>query len=99
MFESAFEVVVFHFVEAIHVELSDKAIDFLMPEVSGQDYLLKFDDILDNELKAIVGPVYYLLVLFDLNHKGTTPRISKVLKTKPATSGSSMILQAESRLS
>ena len=93
MFESTLEVVVFHFVETVHVELSNKAIDFLMSEVSGKDYLLELDNIFDNELKAIAGPVYYLLVLFDLNHKGCTPRISKVLKTKPATSGSSEVLQ------
>jgi len=40
MFESAFEVVVFDFVEAIHVELPDKAVNFIVPEVFGQNNFL-----------------------------------------------------------
>ena len=33
--EGAFEVVVLHFVEAIHVELPDEAIHFFVSEISG----------------------------------------------------------------
>jgi hypothetical protein len=36
--------------KAIHVELPDEAVDFVMSEVSRQDDLLEFVDILDDEL-------------------------------------------------
>jgi len=79
MSESAFEIVVFHFVEAIHVELSHKAVYFFVSEVPGQDDLFELHNILDDELKAIVRPIHYLLVLLHLNKSRLTPRISKVL--------------------
>lgn len=50
MTERAFEVVVFDFVEAIHVELPHKAINFVVPEVFRQYDFLEFDYILDHEL-------------------------------------------------
>lgn len=50
MTECAFEVVVFDFMKAIHVELSHKAINFVVPEVFWQYDFLEFDYILDNEL-------------------------------------------------
>jgi hypothetical protein len=73
--EGAFEVVMLHFVEAVHVELPHKAVDFFVPEIPRQHDLLELDDILDYELQAIGGPVHYLLVLLDLNKRGLTPRI------------------------
>ena len=79
MLESAFKVVVLHFVEAIHVELSDKAVNLFVTEISWKNNLLELNDIFDDELETIVGPVYYLLVLLDLDKTRTTPRISKVL--------------------
>ena len=74
MFECAFEVIMLHFVEAIHVELSDEAIHFFVSEISGQDNLLEFDDVFDDELKTVGGPVNNLLILFDLNYGRSTLR-------------------------
>ena len=79
MFECAFEVVVFHFVEAIHVELSDEAVHFFMSEVAREDDLLEFDYISNNKFSSIGCPIDYLLVLLDLNKSISTPNISKVL--------------------
>ena len=53
MFECAFEVVMLHLVEAIHVELSDEAIHFFVSEISGQDDFLELYDVFDDELKAV----------------------------------------------
>ena len=79
MLEGAFEVIMFHFVEAIHVELPHKAVHFFVSEVSRQHYFLEFDYILDHELLTIVGPVDNLLVFLDLNRRRTTDSISNVL--------------------
>jgi len=35
MFESTFEIVVFYLMETIHVQLSYKTINFIMPEIFG----------------------------------------------------------------
>lgn len=86
MSEGAFEVVMFYFVEAIHVELSHETVDFVMSEVSWQDNFFKFDHIFDHELETTGCPVNYLVVLFILNKRGFTETISKALKTNPATS-------------
>lgn len=79
MSKGAFEVVVFDFVKAVHVELSHKTVDFVMSEVSWQDDFFKFDDIFDYKLKATRCPVNYLVVLFILNKRGFTETISKAL--------------------
>ena len=50
VFEGAFEVVVFHFVEAIHVQLPDETVHFFVSEVAREDDLFEFDDIFDDEL-------------------------------------------------
>lgn len=92
MLECAFEVVMFHFVEAIHVELPDETVHLFMPEVSGEDDLLKLHDVLDDELTATGGPVNDLLILLHLRPTILTPKISKALLTKPATSASSCYL-------
>ena len=90
-----FKVVVLHFVEAVHVQLSDEAIHFLVSEVAGKDNLLEFYDVFDDELETIWGPIDDLMVILDLNGIRNTPRSSKVLNTKPATSESSRGLKAE----
>ena len=77
--EGAFEVVVLHFVEAVHVELPDKAVHFLVPEVAGEDNLFELDDVLDDELESIGRPINNLLVLFHLSKVGNTPSSSNVL--------------------
>ena len=53
VFKGAFEVVMFHFVEAVHVELSDETVDFFVSKVAREDNFFEFDDILDDELQAI----------------------------------------------
>ena len=50
MSEGAFKMVMFHFMEAIHIELSDKAIHFFMSEVSREDNFFKLDYIFNDEL-------------------------------------------------
>lgn len=67
MAKYAFGVVLAAFVEPIHIELTYEAVYFLMPEVLRQDYLLKFVDVLDDELLARVPPENYFRVLLVLN--------------------------------
>lgn len=50
MLESALEVVVFHFVEAIHVELADEAVHFFVSEVARKYDLFEFNDVFDDKL-------------------------------------------------
>jgi hypothetical protein len=89
MSKGAFEVIVFHFMEAVHVELSYEAVHFFMAEVAGKHDFFEFNHIFDDEFETVAGPVHYLLVFLDLNGVSYTFSISKVLKTNPATSGSS----------
>lgn len=75
MAEGAFEVVVFDFVEAVHVELPDEAVHFVVAEVPGQYDFLQLLDILDDKFQAVAGPVDNLLVLFHLNYMTNTLNI------------------------
>lgn len=75
MAEGAFEVIVFDFVEAVHVELPDEAVHFVVAEVPGQYDFLQLLDILDDEFQAVAGPVDNLLVLFHLNYMTNTLNI------------------------
>lgn len=43
--------------------LADETVDVAMPEVLGQHDLLKFVDVLDDELGAASGPEYYFVEL------------------------------------
>lgn len=43
--------------EAVHVELSNKTVDVVMPEMFGQDLILKLVDLFDGELSAIGHPM------------------------------------------
>ena len=43
--------------KAVHIELSDEAVHFVVAEVAGEDQLLEASDILDDELHAISAPV------------------------------------------
>lgn len=63
MLESALEVVVFCLMEAIHVELANEAVHFVMSEKSGKDYLFEFRDIFDYELCSVRRPIDDLLVV------------------------------------
>jgi hypothetical protein len=53
MLEGALEIIMFNLMETIHVELSDKAVNFVMSEVFGEDDLLEFVNISDDELSPI----------------------------------------------
>ena len=50
MSEGAFEGVVFDFMEAVHVELSDEAVHFVVSEVMREHDFFKFYDVLYDEL-------------------------------------------------
>ena len=43
--------------EAIHIELSDETVHFVMPEVAWKHLLLELPRILNDEFHAVVGPV------------------------------------------
>lgn len=75
MFESAFEVIVFDFMEAIHVKLSDEAVDFIMAKEAREDKFFKFIDISNDELPSCGAPVNDLTVLLHLNNFIFTPKI------------------------
>lgn len=72
--------------EAIHVELSYEAVDFIVAEIAGKDDLLELVDILDDEFDSRWRPVCDFIELFVLGKKTCTFNISKVLAIKPATS-------------
>lgn len=50
MTKDTFRVICTGLMKAIHVKLSNEAVDFVMPEISRQNNLLKLVDILDDEL-------------------------------------------------
>jgi hypothetical protein len=75
-------------VKAVHVELSDETVDFLMAEELRQHDLLEFVNVLDDELLARKAPVDDFGVLIILSSGWSTLRISKVLEMKPAMSWS-----------
>ncbi len=51
MAEGALEMVVLHFVEAVHVELPHKTVDLLVPEVTRKHDLLELHDIPNDKLE------------------------------------------------
>jgi hypothetical protein len=67
MVEGASETIMLDFVEAVHVQLPHKTVDFFMPKVSRQYDLFKPNHIFDYKLKAIRCPVYYLVELLILH--------------------------------
>ena len=73
--ECTFEIIMFDLMKAIHVELPYKTIHLIMSEVFGEDKLLEFGDVLDDELAAIGCPVDDFLKLLDLNNIAVTFRI------------------------
>lgn len=57
----------FDFVEAVHVELPDKTINFIMSKVTREDNFFKFDNIFNNKLCSVLCPkdnFLKLLILF-----------------------------------
>ena len=71
-------------VEAVHVELADEGVHFVVPEVARQDDGLELVDVLDDELGARWCPEGYLGELFILDKQTLTFSISKVLAMNPA---------------
>ncbi len=67
--ECAFEMVVFRFVKSVHVELSNKTVNFIVSEVSRQDNFLKFLNVFDCELCSVRLPVYDFSKVYDLTMK------------------------------
>ena len=74
------------FMKAIHIELSNEAINLIMPKISRQNNLLELINIFDDKLHSGLGPISYLIKLIILTKKTITFRISKVFAMNPATS-------------
>ena len=55
------------FVEPVHIQLPDEAVDVLVSEVFGQDCLLELVDVLDREFFPVARPLDNLAVLVVLN--------------------------------
>lgn len=66
MSEGTFEIVMFDLMKAIHVQLTDKTIHFIMTKVSGKYYLFEFGDIFDDKLSSIHRPINNLLKFVNL---------------------------------
>ncbi len=63
------------FMETIHVQLPNKTINFFMPEIFGENNLLKFIDVFDDKFFAICPPEYNFCVFLILNKKSKTFKI------------------------
>lgn len=74
------------FVKSVHVKLPDETIDFVVPKVPWQNYLLKFINILNDELSSRGRPISDFAKFLILDKKYCTLRISYVLAIKPAIS-------------
>ena len=62
-------------IEAVHVELPHEAVDFGMPEVSGQDEGFEPHHVAHHELVAVRPPEDDLGELLQLSRQSSTPRI------------------------
>lgn len=69
MAKNTFSIIFSRFMKAIHIELSDKAIDFLVTKILRQDNLLEFVDILNYKFLTSRTPEYYFRVFLVLNYK------------------------------
>lgn len=75
MTKYTFGIVFPRFMKTIHVELPDKTIDFLMPEILWKHDFLEFVDILNNKILARRPPKYNFAVFLILNNKCNTFKI------------------------
>ena len=73
MTKDALGIILPRFMKPIHIELSNKAVNFFVPKVLRQNNFLKLIDVLDNKLFASVSPKDDFRVFLILN------LISKVL--------------------
>ena len=53
MLESAFKAIMFDLMKAIHVELSNKAVHFIVSEVTRKNNLFEFDNVFDDKLETV----------------------------------------------
>lgn len=58
MCEDVFGGIFARFVEPVHIELSNKAVDVSVSEENRQDLLLELSDVYNDEFPAVVHPVY-----------------------------------------
>lgn len=66
MAEYIFTGILTRFMESVHVELANEAIDVPMPKKFGKDMVLKLIDLLDGKLTAVGHPVNNRLVFLVL---------------------------------
>ncbi len=57
MLKSGLEVVMFGFMEAIHIQLADKTVHLVVPEIFRKHYLFKFSDVLNREFSSVRRPI------------------------------------------
>lgn len=88
MAEDTFSVIFTGFVKPVHIELTDETINFPMTKIFREDNFLKLVDVFDDEISTGGSPEYNFGILVVLNKQRVTFKISKVLATKPAISGS-----------
>lgn len=88
MAEDTFSVVFTGLVKPVHIKLPDEAIDFPMAEIFREDDFLELVDVFNDEISTGGSPEYNFGILVVLNKQTITFKISKVLATKPAISGS-----------
>ena len=74
MTEDTLSVICTGLMEAVHVQLPDEAVDFVVAEIARQDNLLELRNILDDELAARWSPKSNLVELIILNKKGFYPK-------------------------
>jgi hypothetical protein len=65
--EDVFRVIGSCFVEAVHVELADETVHFVVAKVAGQDDLLKLIGVFDGELVSRGSPEDNFVKLFVLS--------------------------------
>lgn len=66
MLESAFKAIMFDLMEAIHVELPNKAVHFIVTEVTRKNNLFEFNNVFNDKLETVWCPVDNLLILLHL---------------------------------
>ena len=66
MFENIFVLLISDLVEIVHVQLANKGRKIAVSKVNGEDFLLKFLNIDDNEVGSFLIPCDNVLVLIVL---------------------------------
>ena len=66
MLEGGLKVVMFGFVEAIHVKLSDKTVHLIVPKIFRQHDLFEFCYVLYRKFRSVRRPIYDFDKIIDL---------------------------------